>query len=137
MQILVIDNQADQVQQFHEALIKGGFQVKICNTGVEGLEIAPVLKPNLILLGEMLPHMTGNEVLKALKNNALTANIPVIILTHYNDKALIQEAIDLGAEEYILKHTISPEDLIEKINRVLKSQNGDTGWQDIDANELL
>jgi two-component system alkaline phosphatase synthesis response regulator PhoP len=137
MQILVIDNQADQVDQFHQALTKAGFQVRVCNTGVEGLEIAPVLKPNHILLGDMLPHMTGNEVLKALKNNQITANIPVIILTHFNDKALIQEAMDLGAEEYILKHTIAPADLIEKINTVLKAQNGGTGWQDIDANELF
>ena len=137
MQILVIDHQADQVKQFHDALVKSGFQVKVCNTGIEGLEVAPLLKPDLILLGQMLPNMMGNDVLKALKNNEITSHIPVIILTHYNDKQLIQEAMSLGAVDYILKDSIAPNDLIEKINTIMKSLQGGTGWQDIDANELL
>lgn len=137
MKVLVIDHQPDQVAEFYKALSDSGFEVKISNTGKEGLLQAVSYLPDIILLGEMLPHMTGNEVLKALKNNQQTAHIPVIIFSNFNDKKLIEEAISLGATDYILKHTISGPDLVEKVQTVIKQEHGGTGWQSIDANELF
>lgn len=137
MQVLVIDHQPDQVDEFYQALTANGFTVKVANNGQDGLLDAATMKPDLILLGEMLPKMTGNDVLKSLKNNQQTAHIPVIIFSHFNDQALIQEAMSLGAIQYIIKNTISPADLIEKINVAIKAQHGGTGWQDGDANELF
>jgi len=137
MKVLVIDHQADQVDAFYKALSQSGFEVKVSNTGKEGLVKAASYQPDIILLGEMLPNMTGNDVLKSLKNNQQTTNIPVIIFSNFNDKKLISEAMDLGAADYILKHAISGPDLVEKIQTVLKQQHGGTGWQSIDANELF
>ena len=137
MRVLVIDHQPDQVDEFYKALTASGFEVKVADTGKNGLVDAVSYLPDIILLGEMLPHMTGNEVLKSLKNNQQTAHIPVIIFSNFNDKKLIEEAISLGAADYILKHTISAPDLVEKVQTILKQEHGGTGWQSIDANELF
>jgi len=137
MKVLVIDHQADQVDEFYKALIDAGFTVKVSNTGKEGLVEAVSFQADLILLGQMLPHMRGNDVLKALKNNQQTSHIPVIMCSHFSDKALIEEAMDLGASDYILKHAISAPALVVKINALIKEQHGGTGWQSIDANELF
>lgn len=137
MRVLVIDHQADQVDEFYKALTNNGFEVKVASTGQEGLVASISYTPDVILLGEMLPNTTGNEVLKSLKNNQQTAHIPVIIFSNFNDKKLIEEAISLGAADYILKHAISAPDLVEKIQAIIKEQHGGTGWQSVDANELL
>lgn len=137
MKVLVIDHQADQVDEFYKALGAAGFTMQIANTGKQGLVDVLSFQPDVILLGQMLPHMRGNDVLKALKNNQQTAHIPVIMFSHFNDAALIAEAMDLGAADYILKHNISAPDLVEKIQTLIKEQHGGTGWQSIDANELL
>ena len=137
MKVLVIDNPTDQIADYYQALTKAGFTIKVSNSGKEGLVDVMSFHPDIILLGQMLPHMRGNDVLKALKNNQQTAHIPVIMFSHFNEKALIAEAMDLGAADYILKHTISAPDLVEKIQTILKQEHGGTGWQSIDANELL
>lgn len=137
MKVLVIDHQAHQVDEFYKELAAKGFEVKVSNTGKEGLVEVVSFMPDIILLGEMLPHMTGTDVLKALKNNQQTSHIPVIIFTNFNDKQLIEEAMGLGAADYILKHAISAPDLVEKIQAIIKEQHGGTGWQSVDANELF
>jgi len=137
MKILVIDHQAHQVHEFYKSLTEAGYTLKVSNTGKEGLVDVLSFQPDLILLGQMLPYMRGNDVLKALKNNQQTAHIPVIMLSHFHDKTLVDEAMDLGATDYIAKDTIAGPDLVEKVNAIIREQHGGTGWQSIDANELL
>jgi CheY-like chemotaxis protein len=62
-------------------LTKAGFTVVIAQDGEQGLRIACQTIPDLILLDTLLPKMGGQEVLRALKNDPLTADIPVIILS--------------------------------------------------------
>ena len=137
MKVLVIDHQADQVSSFHEELTKHGFTVHVTQEGKDGIAEAFSFTPDIILLGQMLPHMSGIDILKVLKNNELTKNIPVIILTHFATKELIGQAMELGASDYIVKDTISGPDLIEKINTIIQASHGGTGWQAGDANELF
>jgi two-component system response regulator len=60
-------------------------------------------KPNLILLDIKLPKVSGIQVLKRLKGDDLTKQIPIVILTSSNEDPDIQECYDLGANSYIIK----------------------------------
>jgi CheY-like chemotaxis protein len=87
------------------ALLKAGFQVSTAADGVEALKIATESLPDIILLDMMLPKITGPNVLKALKANPATMNIPVIVLTslsQINEEKLISE----GAAAYFEKSTL-------------------------------
>jgi CheY-like chemotaxis protein len=87
------------------ALLKAGFQVSTAADGAEALKIATESLPDIILLDMMLPKITGPNVLKALKANSATMNIPVIVLTslsQMNEEKLISE----GAAAYFEKSTL-------------------------------
>ena len=87
------------------ALSRAGFQVSTAADGEEALQVANDKLPDIILLDMMLPKISGPEVLKALKDNPATTDIPVIVLTSLsqkNEEKLLHE----GAAAYFEKSTL-------------------------------
>ena len=87
------------------ALSKAGFLVSTAADGEEALQVAKDKLPDIILLDMMLPKISGPEVLKALKRNPATMDIPVIVLTSLsqkNEERLLHE----GAAAYFEKSTL-------------------------------
>src|ERR1700692_3189686 len=96
------------------ALLKAGFQVSTAADGEDVLKVAAEILPDIILLDMMLPKISGPNVLKALKANSATAQIPVIVLTSLsqkNEEKLVSE----GADAYIEKSSLG----IDKDSSVL------------------
>lgn len=124
MKILLVDDDKALITVFEEALKKGGFEVITAENGNSALEKAKVEKPSMILLDQILPDIAGNEVLKTLKSQPETQNIPVAILSNFGQKELIDEAIKLGALDYILKYQIDTSELVEKIKGLVKESGG-------------
>jgi DNA-binding response OmpR family regulator len=120
MKILLIDDDDALTTIFTGALTKEGFQAVIANTGQEGIDKAKVEAPDLILLDQVLPDLSGNDILKKLKLDEKTKNIPVIILSNFSQEELVKEAINEGAVDYIFKYQAEPKDVIEKIKNTLK-----------------
>jgi len=120
MKILLIDDDQALTTIFTAALITEGFEVLVTNTGQEGLNKAATDAPNLILLDQILPDFSGNDVLKQLKQNEQTKNIPVIILSNFSQEELVKEAINQGAVDYMFKFQAEPRDVVTKIKRVLE-----------------
>ncbi|RJQ36512.1 response regulator [Candidatus Microgenomates bacterium] len=118
--VLLVDDDESIISVFQTALEKDGFQVAVSHLGKEGLDQAKSERPDVILLDQILPDMSGNEILKTLKTDPETKAIPVAILSNFGQNELIQEAMNSGAVEYILKYQIAPQDLINKINEILK-----------------
>jgi DNA-binding response OmpR family regulator len=119
MKILFIDDDEALVTIFTAALTKEGFQVVAANTGQEGINKATTEAPNLILLDQVLPDLSGNDILKQLKLDEKTKNIPVIIFSNFSQEELVKEAINQGAVDYVFKYQVEPKDVIEKIKRTL------------------
>jgi two-component system phosphate regulon response regulator PhoB len=87
------------------ALCRAGYQVSTAGDGEEALSVANDKLPDIILLDMMLPKISGPEVLKALKRNPATMDIPVIVLTSLsqkNEEKLLHE----GAAAYFEKSTL-------------------------------
>ncbi|MCL5435299.1 MAG: response regulator transcription factor [Patescibacteria group bacterium] len=124
MKILLIDDDEALTTIFTAALTKEGFQVMAENTGQEGMDKAKTEAPDLILLDQVLPDYSGNDILKQLKTDDKTKNIPVIILSNFSQDELVKEAINAGAADYVFKYQVEPKDVIEKIKNALsKGQN--------------
>lgn len=86
-------------------------------TGDNGLKAAYDWKPNLILLDLFLPGKNGQEVLKELKKNEITKNIPIIVLTNLDGQ--YKQILEMGAKDCAIKAEISMDDIIEKIDRYM------------------
>ncbi len=87
--------------------------------GLTGINMAEEKKPDLILLDLILPKKDGFEVLRELKSNSDTADIPVIVLTNLEGAHNVERALSLGAYMYLLKANYSPEEIMEKIREIL------------------
>lgn len=118
--ILLIDDDEALVTIFSTALQKAGFEVISALNGVNGIEKAKNEKPDIILLDQVIPDIGGNDVLKTLKQDSDTKNIPVAMLSNFGQNKLVEDAITLGASDYILKYQVEPQDVIKKVQEILK-----------------
>lgn len=120
MKVLIVDDDENLSAIFESALQKDGFQTVFALNGKTGIDKARSEKPDLILLDQVMPDISGNEVLKTLKADSQTQNIPILMLSNFSQQELIKEAIDNGAMDYILKYQVEPADLVNKVKQALK-----------------
>lgn len=96
------------------------FVVKSVNNGGDGVVAAFKDNPDVILLDIMMPTMDGMSVLKVLKSDERTKNIPVIILTNLGAaESLIQEAKRLGVSHYLIKYKTSSQEVTERVKDII------------------
>lgn len=120
MKVLLVDDDEALKLIFQSTLQKAGFEVVTAADGKSGLERAKTDKPDFILLDQILPDMKGNDILATLKEDVDTKTIPVAMLSNYGQSELVQDAINHGAVDYILKYQVEPQDLVTKINELSK-----------------
>ena len=119
--VLIVDDEPQAVGVFQTALSSAGYIAAVAPSGNKALETLKNQRIDIILLDEMMPDMSGNDLIKAVKQDPATKDIPIVILTNFGNEDLVKEAIAAGAKDYILKYQISPVDLAAKI----KSMTGD------------
>ena len=118
--LLVVEDEEILLTALSEELLGEGFDVIKAHDGVEGVEKAASEKPDLILLDLVMPRLDGLGALKQMKDNPLTKDIPVVILTNLSDYDKVSEALALGARDYLVKANYRMEELINKIKVVLE-----------------
>ncbi|MDO8721350.1 MAG: response regulator [Syntrophales bacterium] len=115
--VLVIEDEPRSAELISIYLAQAGYRVARAADGEEGLRLAGELQPSAITLDIMLPKMDGWQVLKALKENPVTREIPVIVSSMVDEKIM---AYDLGAVDYVLK-PLSRQELIAKLEALKSS----------------
>ncbi len=98
-----------------EELSRAGFDVSLASDGEKGIRLVRSKKPDLVLLDLMLPEKSGFDVLKELKEDPKTNNIPVVILTALSLDENIQKALRAGASDYFVKSQHTALELVEMI----------------------
>ena len=96
-----------------------GFEVHVAGDGEKGLEMVQNELPALILLDIILPKMSGFDVLKDLKMDKRTKDIPVILLTNLGQREDVQKGFKLGAKDYLIKAHFMPSEVVEKIKKFI------------------
>lgn len=119
--ILLIEDNEYMGRMYQNLLSLENYLVSWAKGGEEGLEKAVSLKPDLILLDIIMPKINGIQVLQKLKDSDDTKNIPVVILTVIGEQDIIDKALKLGAEGYIIKSTVDLNQLISEIKSYLKN----------------
>ena len=119
--ILIIEDESALQKTLGEVLSQQGYEILPALNGEVGLKLAQSEKPDLILLDLILPKIHGFDVLKRIKDNPETKEIPVIVLTNLESIEDIKKAIELGATTYLVKADYSLKELTIKINQVFQS----------------
>jgi len=120
--ILLIDDDPLIIRMYQNKLAEEGYQILTAFNGESGLALAQKETPNLIFLDLMMPKMSGAEVLKALKKDEVTKNIPVVILSNLDGKDEHQYAEDagkIGAAGYLVKAETDLKQLAGKVKEIL------------------
>lgn len=118
--ILFIEDESALQRAAGAVLEEKGYTVLSALDGELGLRTAKKELPDLILLDLILPKKDGFEVLKELKGDPAMQNIPVIILSNLAESADVERALALGARTYLVKTNYRLEEVVEKIDSVLK-----------------
>jgi CheY-like chemotaxis protein len=105
------------------SLKKRGLTVLTAADGEEGLLQARTNTPDLILLDMLMPKLSGMETLEALKKDERTRDIPVVILSNSSIEAKVQKAKALGAVGYLVKASLSLQELGDKVMSYLEGTN--------------
>ena len=117
--ILFIEDESALQKTFGEILKQEGYEMISALDGEVGLRLAKDKKPDLILLDLILPRIHGFEVLKKLKEDKETKEIPIIVLTNLEGIGDVDKAIELGATTYLVKAQYTLEEVVEKIKKAL------------------
>lgn len=118
--ILFVEDDVVLLEVLQRFLIDAGYEIAIAKDGVDALEKLKKEKPDLVLLDILLPRLDGFEVLKAMKAEKETSDIPVIILSNYGSPEDIKKGLELGALKYLVKASIAPEEIVRHIQQVFR-----------------
>ena len=118
--ILIVDDTADNLSLM-SGLLKHLYKVQVANNGEKALSYVLDDKPDLILLDIMMPGLSGYDVMKKLKANPETRNIPVIFLTAMAATEDEKKGLEMGAADYITK-PISPPVALARIRTQLENK---------------
>ena len=117
--ILIAEDDQFILKAMTTKLTKEGYEVKIAVDGVQLMEILKSYIPNLIILDLLMPKKDGFEVLKEVKADQKLKKIPIIIASNLGQQNDIQQVIDLGATDYLVKSELTLENLVQKIKNIL------------------
>ncbi len=117
--ILCVEDSRETQQMLTFVLAKAGYEVITADNGQQGLEKVKAWRPALILVDMMMPQMSGADFIRRLRTDLTSRDVPVLVLSAYDDKALIEEAREAGADGYLIK-TIPIEELLQVIDDHLK-----------------
>lgn len=118
--ILIVEDEESLLEALETKLKIAGFSTLRAKDGEQGLEVAKEESPDIILLDIIMPKMDGLTMLKHLRKDEKTKEIPVIILTNLVEGEKIEEAMANGTTDYLIKSNWKIEDVVKKIKERLE-----------------
>ena len=117
--ILIVDDDTT-ITELMKALVKmDGHEPAIVNDSLQAIETANVVKPDLITLDLMMPGLTGFDLCKLFSEDPNFSNTPIIIISAKDDQATKQQALKLGAKQYLTK-PFDVDEFLSTISDLLK-----------------
>lgn len=117
--MLVADDLAVIRQTVAVALRRAGYKVVTTDSGTGALNIARERRPSAIVLDIEMPGRDGVSVLADLKSDPYLSRIPVLMLTGASDPETVRKAVAFGADQYLLKGSFSPPELLKRIEMIV------------------
>jgi two-component system phosphate regulon response regulator PhoB len=117
--VLVVEDEADIAALIAYQLAREGFRVETAATGTEALASIHREIPDLVVLDRMLPGLSGDEVLRQLREEPATRTIPVLVVTARREQEDRIAGLELGADDYLTK-PFSPRELVLRVQAILR-----------------
>lgn len=118
--VLILEDHEDCLRVLRMHCERWGIGVRVARSAEEGIRLALEAPPDFILLDLLLPDLTGVEVLRRLRADPRSAQIPVVGVTAHADPAFLREALDAGCST-ILKKPYRSEALLAILTRLLNT----------------
>jgi two-component system alkaline phosphatase synthesis response regulator PhoP len=122
--VLVVDDEPDITEIISYNLAKEGYEVFSATNGIDAIDKAISLKPDLLILDIMMPKMNGIEVCKTLRGKPEFDDTLIILLTALSDETSHIKGLEIGADDYLTK-PISPKVLVSRANAIFRRLNKD------------
>lgn len=117
--VLIVEDEPEIREMLKFSLTRAGFEVKEARTSEMALQHLDSNLPDILVVDWMLPGMTGVELAKRLRRDALTENLPLLMLTARNEESDILRSFESGIDDYMSK-PFSPKELIARIKALLR-----------------
>ena len=121
--ILIVEDEKILGEMYQDKFIQAGFEIVLAGSAEEGHEFLSKEKPDLILLDILLPRENGITFLTKIRKNPETAPIPVVVFSNFDDHLTKKKALSLGAKDYLIKTTYTPQEVLKKIKKYLDAEN--------------
>jgi CheY-like chemotaxis protein len=108
VRVLFVEDDPAVAQMYRLKLELDGYAVEVACDGLQAVQMATCNPPDIIFLDIRLPKMDGLGVLEALRGDARTRDVPVVILSNYSERELVDRGLKLGALEYLIKSQTTP-----------------------------
>ncbi len=118
--ILIIEDEEYLAQMYRFKLDKEGYQVEYALDGKTGIEAAKKLKPDLILLDIVMPEMDGFQALEGLRKMPECEKTQIYFFSNLGQAEEIERGMSQGIDGYIVKASVTPSELVDKIDDILK-----------------
>ncbi|MGA2802137.1 MAG: response regulator [Verrucomicrobiota bacterium] len=119
--ILVVEDDADQLEVIRLVLEKAGFAIGTAANGSDALVKTRSILPDLVVLDLMLPGLNGFDICEILRKNPATASVPVIMLTGLCSQFGRLAGLESGASEFLTK-PFNPKELVSKVDKLLRAR---------------
>ena len=120
VRVLFVEDDALVAQMYRLKLELDGYVVEIAGDGLAALEKARAIQPDIIFLDIRLPKLDGLSVLERLREDPAIQHTPVVILSNWNEKELVERGIKLGALDHLIKSQTTPARLSQRLAGWLK-----------------
>ena len=117
--VLLVEDDKMILDMYTLKFAQEGYKVFQAENGKDGLVMAKKENPDIILLDIILPQMDGFSVLKKLKSDSDTKNMPVVLLTNLGQDGDVKKGLELGAIDYLIKANYTPSQVVEKVKSLL------------------
>lgn len=118
--IVIIEDDVMFSGIYETTFTNAGFDVLMSKDGKAGFELLKKEKPDIVILDLMVPHLSGFEILQALRSNASLKDIPVIVVTNLDQHAERGRAMELGAKAYFVKAHAVFSDVLAQATALIK-----------------
>ena len=119
MKVLIIEDDKFIAEALVTKFKNNGFDISRLDNGEKVVAEAIAQKPDIVILDIMLTGKDGFEILKDLKKDDKTKNIPVVIVSNLGSKEDLEKGNQLGAAGFMIKATVTPEEIVEKAKEVM------------------
>ncbi|MCA9308426.1 MAG: response regulator [Patescibacteria group bacterium] len=122
--ILVLEDDLNIYGIYAEALEAQGYQVSNVNNGAQAMNAIRDQMPDLVILDLVMPGRNGLDILKEIRDDSSLEKIKVVVTTNFGNENNVSTALDLGANDYIMKYNVGAEELSKKIATLLGDIQG-------------